>query len=349
MINIDDRLIEQFDEQELFLMLHISKFVNSTSGLAWPSIKTLSFRTRWSKNTLLAVRNRLEAKGAITVEHRVGANGSQTSNAVKICIKGLSTFVDFASSKAGFEDEIKPSASSDFEQGGSSKNEQGVVQNLNGGSSNFEPELLDNRTINKSIVGKPDDAGKLTQIVVGAITLLNDLTKSGFKPSSKKTRDTIKARVNDGYSLADLEEVIRHKVASWLHDPKQSQYLRPETLFGSKFEGYLQCAKRANQINAIEGLIDIELTEEQGKLYLDYYQYIRDRYPKMFTTTRIVPASEYFAIRPGGKRHRGLSIKWSPGELKSIFNRAHEEAAQLVESGKQCSAVIEVLNQKLNK
>lgn len=201
----------------------------------------------------------------------------------------------------------------------------------------------------KSIVGKPDDAEKLTPIVEGAITLLNELTKSGFKISSRKTRDTIKARVNEGYTLADLEEVIRHKVAAWLHDPKQNQYLRPETLFGSKFEGYLQCAKRANQINQIESLIDIELTEQQGQLYLDYYQYTRDKYPRLFTTTRIIPASEYFALKPGGKRHRGLSIKWSPGELKTLFKSAHDEAAQLVDAGKHCQAVIEVLNQKLSK
>ena len=215
-----------------------------------------------------------------------------------------------------------------------------------GNNTNYSYSLEGN---NKSIVGKPDDAEKLTSIVKGAITLLNELTKSGFKPESRKTRDTIKARVNEGYTIADFEEVIRHKVADWLHDPKQSQYLRPETLFGSKFEGYLQCAKRANQINQIETLIDIELTEEQGQLYLDYYQYTRDRYPRLFTTTRIIPASEYFALKPGGKRHRGLSIQWSPGQLKSIFKSAHDEAAQLVDAGKHCQAVIEVLNQKLNK
>lgn len=203
--------------------------------------------------------------------------------------------------------------------------------------------------VNKSIVGKPDDAEKITPIVVGAITLLNELTKSAFKPSSKKTRDTIKARVNEGANLEDFEKVIRHKVAAWLNDPKQSQYLRPETLFGPKFEGYLQCANRAAQINAIESLIDIELSEDQGSLYLDYYQYTRDHYPRLFATTRIIPASEYFALKPGGKRHRGLSLKWSPGDLKSIFKTTHDEAAKLVDTGKTCPELIELLNQKLSK
>ena len=202
---------------------------------------------------------------------------------------------------------------------------------------------------NKSIVGKPDDAAILTDLVKGAINLLNDLTNSAFKPTSKKTRDTIKARMNEGYTLPDFEKVIRHKVASWLHDAKQSQYLRPETLFGPKFEGYLQCANRASQINDIAGLIDIELTDDQANLYLEYYQHIRDKFPRLFATTKIIPASEYFSLRPGGKRHKGLSLNFSPGDLRSLFTRTHEQAATLVESGKHCPAILDLLNQNLSK
>ena len=49
----------------------------------------------------------------------------------------------------------------------------------------------------------------------------------------------IKARSNEGFEVEDFKRVIDNKVASWGKDPKMSQYLRPNTLFGTKFEAYL--------------------------------------------------------------------------------------------------------------
>ena len=57
---------------------------------------------------------------------------------------------------------------------------------------------------------------------------------------TEKTRRLIRARINEGFTEADFYKVIDHKTNVWLNDPKMSQYLRPETLFGTKFEGYLQ-------------------------------------------------------------------------------------------------------------
>ena len=48
----------------------------------------------------------------------------------------------------------------------------------------------------------------------------------------------------EGYTVEDFVAVIDKKCAEWLHDPKMRAYLRPETLFGSKFEGYLNAPER---------------------------------------------------------------------------------------------------------
>jgi len=61
---------------------------------------------------------------------------------------------------------------------------------------------------------------------------------SNVKPSSAPITK-IKARLNDGYSLDDFKKVIDIKTLKWKSDPKMSDYLRPETLFGNKFESYL--------------------------------------------------------------------------------------------------------------
>lgn len=68
---------------------------------------------------------------------------------------------------------------------------------------------------------------------------LNQATGSNYKADSKKTQSLIDARLKEGFTLDDFKTVINKKTSQWLKNPKMSSYLRPETLFGTKFEGYL--------------------------------------------------------------------------------------------------------------
>lgn len=69
---------------------------------------------------------------------------------------------------------------------------------------------------------------------------LNERTGKSFKATSAKTKSVINARLKEGFTVEDFRAVIDKKCDEWLGDPKMEQYLRPETLFGTKFEGYLQ-------------------------------------------------------------------------------------------------------------
>lgn len=71
------------------------------------------------------------------------------------------------------------------------------------------------------------------------IDYLNRKTNSHYRPTSKATRRLIKARYNEGFTDIDFKTVIDKKCAEWLQDSNMVQYLRPETLFGTKFEAYL--------------------------------------------------------------------------------------------------------------
>ena len=71
------------------------------------------------------------------------------------------------------------------------------------------------------------------------IDYLNLKAGTHFRESSKATQKHIKARFDEGFTLADFRKVIDGRVSAWKNDAKMSEYLRPETLFGSKFEGYL--------------------------------------------------------------------------------------------------------------
>ena len=76
-------------------------------------------------------------------------------------------------------------------------------------------------------------------MVAEIISYLNEKTGKNFKSGVAKNRDLIKARLKEGYSVDDFKMVIDIKVAEWLNDEDMSKFLRPETLFSNKFEGYL--------------------------------------------------------------------------------------------------------------
>ena len=93
---------------------------------------------------------------------------------------------------------------------------------------------------NEENVKKEDDGGKPDDVPYKEIIeYLNAKTEKNFKAASKKNKDHIKARFNDGFNLSDFKKVIDIKTREWKDDPKMEQFLRPETLFSNKFEGYL--------------------------------------------------------------------------------------------------------------
>lgn len=79
----------------------------------------------------------------------------------------------------------------------------------------------------------------ISNIYSRVITQLNKKANKKFKATTKKTIACINARLNEGFLEDDFYKVIEIKSKTWLHDPEMNRYLRPETLFGNKFESYL--------------------------------------------------------------------------------------------------------------
>lgn len=78
------------------------------------------------------------------------------------------------------------------------------------------------------------------------ISFLNSTTGSKYKASTDKTRRLIAARIAEGFTVDDFKTVITKKAKEW-QNTDMAQYLRPETLFGTKFEGYLNQPERNNR------------------------------------------------------------------------------------------------------
>lgn len=82
------------------------------------------------------------------------------------------------------------------------------------------------------------------------IDYLNAKAGTKYKASSKATKQHINARLAEGFKIDDFKHVIDKKCADWI-GTEFEQYLRPSTLFGSKFENYLNGRQQSKGKNGI--------------------------------------------------------------------------------------------------
>lgn len=82
------------------------------------------------------------------------------------------------------------------------------------------------------------DTNSITETVTEIISYLNERLNTRYRANNKVTQKHINARLKEGFSIDDFKTVINKKTAEW-KGTEMEQYLRPETLFGTKFESYL--------------------------------------------------------------------------------------------------------------
>lgn len=88
----------------------------------------------------------------------------------------------------------------------------------------FIKDILDGNRIDTSVFDE----------VVG---YLNSKTNKKFRAKTPATKRVINARLAEGFTVSDFKTVIDNQCRDW--DTNMVQYLRPITLFGNKFESYL--------------------------------------------------------------------------------------------------------------
>ena len=99
------------------------------------------------------------------------------------------------------------------------------------------------------------------------INYLNTKTDRAFK-SVESNKKHIKARWNEGYRLDDFKRVIDNKCVDWLTDEKMNKYLQPSTLFGAKFDQYLN-QPQVKQWNPSEKTEEEKLLDELSRKRLE--------------------------------------------------------------------------------
>lgn len=87
------------------------------------------------------------------------------------------------------------------------------------------------------------EKNKNNKICENVISHLNALTGSAYKPTSRANMELINGLISDGFTESEIITVIDKKYDEW-SETDWAWCLRPATLFGKKFEGYLNSPAR---------------------------------------------------------------------------------------------------------
>lgn len=115
-----------------------------------------------------------------------------------------------------------------------------------------ESSTIRPRIDGKAFAEVQSEQEKLKESYQSIVGYLNEKAGTHYKATTEKTKSAIRARLAEGFTVDDFKTVIDKKCAEWIGDPKMEQYLRPETLFGTKFESYLN-AKVTKERNGSNG------------------------------------------------------------------------------------------------
>lgn len=80
---------------------------------------------------------------------------------------------------------------------------------------------------------------KVSQLVIDVVNHLNQVAGKKYRHDAMTTMRLITSRARENYPLEAFQKVIDIKSKEWL-GTNMEKFLRPETLFGNKFEGYYQ-------------------------------------------------------------------------------------------------------------
>ena len=128
---------------------------------------------------------------------------------------------------------------------------RGYLENDEGGIKYSKGGYLENYKDN-NISNNNTNINNIKYIV----DYLNLKANTNYKYTTNKTKTLINARFKEGFTKEDFIKVIDNKTKEWLNNKEMCQYLRPETLFGTKFESYLNQKQVKLTTKDIAGNID---------------------------------------------------------------------------------------------
>ncbi|MDE9585664.1 conserved phage C-terminal domain-containing protein [Citrobacter braakii] len=229
------------------IMARLADF-SSDEGVCWPSIETIARQLGAGPSTIRTAIAKLEKDGWLTRTQRRNGNRNASNvyrlNVAKLQAAAFSQLSDSDTSKSDASnfDASKTDPSKSGKNGGFDPSESGGDPSV---KSKQDPQETSKPSC--PVAAQPDPEVVITDQAILVLTHLNQISGSRYQ-KSKTSLENIRARLREGYSVADLQLVIDLKHEHWHENDEQYQYMRPETLFGpKKFESYLQSATRWEQ------------------------------------------------------------------------------------------------------
>ncbi|EPA7874140.1 conserved phage C-terminal domain-containing protein [Citrobacter freundii] len=229
------------------IMARLADF-SSDEGVCWPSIETIARQLGAGPSTIRTAIAKLEKDGWLTRTQRRNGNRNASNvyrlNVAKLQAAAFSQLSDSDTSKSDASkfDASKTDPSKSGKNGGFDPSESGGDPSV---KSTQDPQVTSKPSC--PVAAQPDPEVVITDQAIIVLSHLNQISGSRYQ-KSKTSLENIRARLREGYSVADLQLVIDLKHEHWHENDEQYQYMRPETLFGpKKFESYLQSATRWDQ------------------------------------------------------------------------------------------------------
>lgn len=281
-------------------MLNVARHMDR-ENFAFPSNKTLMKLTKWSLKKVRKVKSQCIEKNFFETSSRRRLDGGQTSDGFTITTDYIGVFINLKGRGTPPTQNDTPPR----------------CQNGEGGSTQERPpnEVL----------------GNITNTYSSVVDFLNKNAGTKYRASSKKTQSLINARTKEGASIEDFQKVIRHMVAKWGNDAKMAQYLRPETLFGTKFEGYLNDAIRAGR--KAEAQEDVQLPPDLEAKYNEYLAHITKTHPGVTATVAYLSKAQYKVFKER-KYVNGLGYVGEAMERRALqlahnqYEQSHPDAVK---------------------
>lgn len=193
--------------------IHRGRLLYRKRGDVCCSLSHLAVRWQWSRNKVKRFMTLLESEGMIVL------NGATDDTTI--------TLVNYSKWQGGSDDD-------------------GATDEATDGATREATDEATDGAHKKKVKKEKNVNNKYSVAAKEIIDHLNERTGAQYKATTKDTQKHIRARLDEGFTVDDFKSVIDKKSAEWMNTEWQ-KYLRPQTLFGTKFESYLNAQAEKNK------------------------------------------------------------------------------------------------------
>ena len=257
-----DNKVDDFTPEDKYFMLYLlTNPFTSQLGIYEISIKQAAFQLGYSVDAVKSLIDRFENKYGVIVfsketneiaiknflRHSIIKGGAPVRDCLIKEMKAVKnkTLIATVFSHIKGDEELNETVKglvAEYEE------KNGVLLYCNEKQNENENENDNEESYHESSTNR---SYKVSEVTKAAIDYLNKKAGTAYKASSRTTKDLVSARMNEGFTEEDFYTVIDNKVEEWGKPPKPGAkdmrvYIRPGTLFGTKFEAYLNQRRVSN-------------------------------------------------------------------------------------------------------